>query len=285
VKKRRMSVEAACNATGGSESHPATLEAKVLWTDPSLDEKQQAVVAKQKAKHRDRKVQALIDGALIDAEVNPNLEQKAVDEQRAREQRARERLAKANRVTRTTRRKQLNTSIFDGQACFLLPGVDASKLQATLKSIKCRVATDRLQAQLFIADDPVHIGCRAQWVAVMQGAYVVTGQALQNGQGAVLKYKAARNVKRSVFMTDQFKARHPEVTKILKQCCHPIKWKLFETKEDPARPPRHHICCNALIAALCRAQLPVAMLSASRAARHLSITRACPDACHLSYNC
>lgn len=96
VKRRRLSVESACSATASvdGDGEPAALEDKVRWTDPNLDEKQQAVVSKQKAKHGDRKVQALIDGALVDAEVIPNLEQKAMHEQRARAQRAKETLAK-----------------------------------------------------------------------------------------------------------------------------------------------------------------------------------------------
>ena len=241
TKRRRMSVEAAVAA---AEADPGLqhLEDKVKWDDgDGFTVKQKALVQSQKRKYEARKVQAYLDGALVDAEVTTEIQEKAAKELQARKRRAKERAAKQNKVQAVTKKIAFDAKAVEGMKCFIHSEVDSPQLRQMLSQSQCAIATDRASADMFIAEDPSSIGCRSTWVAVLKGSFVMTPAALNgDGRGAVLKYKSALGVRRMVHITSQFAEHHPEVTKILFDVSNSAspksQWKFVASAEDRLNP-------------------------------------------------
>lgn len=243
TKRRRMSVDEAAAAAAEKDREGQRLEDKVNWDDhDNLTQKQKELVNKQRNKYDARKVQAYLDGALVDAEATSNVVEQAEEELSARKKRAKEREAKQKRVQASIKKAAFDVETVKGKKCFFNGNVDKPELRATLTQNQCTVVADRLAADFFIAQDPSSLGCRSTWAAVLKGLFVVSPAALQGkGRGAVLRYKPALSVRRIVYITPQFAEHHPEVTKILvdagnDKAISRSQWKFAATLEDQPRP-------------------------------------------------
>ena len=95
--------------------------------------------------------------------------------------------------------------------------------------------TQRVEATLFIVEDATVLPERAHWAAVLTGGWVAEASSLQKRTGVVLKLKRAIRTQKKIFLTDDFKARHPEIAGLIQDSIQHLRpkngWRI--TSEMP----------------------------------------------------
>lgn len=74
--------------------------------------------------------------------------------------------------------------------------------------------TNRLEATLLIVPDATQPPERAEWAAALKGRIVLDKSCLLRGKGMVVAYKK-RLPKGKMFITENFEASHPQITKLV----------------------------------------------------------------------
>lgn len=119
-------------------------------------------------------------------------------------------------------------------------GVADADLSANLKAVARRhgavVVDQRGDATLLIVDDVGAAGQKTLWTAVILGATVASpSRLLTAGQeGAYLAYRAAVSIRRWIWMSDEFRARHPAIGQIVAASAASRRslWRLIATRVD-----------------------------------------------------
>jgi hypothetical protein len=246
LRRRRLCTGVAAAAAKPATSVEAALEEVTTAggaAGEDLEEKQEKVLRSAADKRDSKKVQALLEGALADAEVTPELRAAAAKELERRTERAKTRRNKAVRVAAAVGPKPSLTADVQLQShkCFI-DHVSAEVDRELRGRLPGRLTTQREEAQIFIASDLLQLGQRSRWCAVLNGALVVTPMAFKGGGnlGPALKYKPASTVKRWVHITADFKTRHTEITNILHALRRP-KWTFVEGLEAPTPVKTHNL--------------------------------------------
>ena len=77
----------------------------------------------------------------------------------------------------------------------------------------------RIDADIFVNEDPTKPGDRTLWAAVLRGGRIATPQFLLNEQrGGSIKYKPALESRRKLWISDGFAARHDVIAQIIRSC-------------------------------------------------------------------
>ena len=76
---------------------------------------------------------------------------------------------------------------------------------------------DRLKAMLLFVPDATQPPERAGWAACLTGSILLDNSCL-SGTGVVVAYKKLDKSKGKIFLTDQFKEKHPMIAKLLVDC-------------------------------------------------------------------
>ena len=84
---------------------------------------------------------------------------------------------------------------------------------------------ERVKAALFIVDDATDLPERARWAAILTGGWVAEASCFQKGIGVVLKLKRAIRTQKKIFVTDDFKDRHPEIVGLIEGSIYHLKPK------------------------------------------------------------
>ena len=102
-------------------------------------------------------------------------------------------------------------------------------------------APSRAGADVIIVDDLSEPGERAQWAATLQGSCLVTATTLQDMRGAQLKRHSSLSSQRNIWLSDAFRAKHPAVATIIKECIAASKPKKFSWKRVPRATLSSHV--------------------------------------------
>ena len=112
----------------------------------------------------------------------------------------------------------------------------SAKLKAAARRHGGRVVERRVDSQLLVVDDVAAAGQKAVWAAVLMGTTVASPQRLlTNGQaGPYIAYRPAVSIRRWIWMSDEFKARHPAISQIVAEAAasHRSLWRLIATRVD-----------------------------------------------------
>lgn len=224
IKRRRQSQPEGI----GSEAK-ATVDLVAIDHDmegaAGFSEKQRKCLDAQIQKEKRQKVQALMEGSLLEDEVTPDVRAAMEAEKAARFRRAQERQSKQLRVQAAIANDSLAAD-FQNQKVYVVDLDEADRREVervvTSHHHKCTVVRDRSEAEVFVCKKPSDPGCRAKLYALCNGCYVVTGAAWGVGgtraPGPVLKYKAAKKCKQRVmYFTAKFRTKHVEMVKILEE--------------------------------------------------------------------
>ena len=172
-----------------------------------------------------------MDGVLQDDEITPELRAAATGELEARQRRARTRQTQATRVGRVANVKDNLANHLSDKKCFVEKEVLTARLITQLAARRCTVTEDRAAADIFVAADPTKLGQRSRLCSVLRGAFVVTARAFDDTfQGPITKCRPATSVRRTMYMTAGFEAKHAEVAGIFRTLLH--TWKFLSTLED-----------------------------------------------------
>ena len=187
------------------------------------------------AKHRNRLVQAASEGLLLPDELSPELEAQsaAVEIAKAKKERARGR-----RNQRTLASLDAWTlpaaEIFQGKLAFLENAAWAPELHGRGMHVTADVAV----ANIFVVADPATEKLtRWRWSAVLRGGYCFTLSALTRRVGSCVKFKAALQTRRWLFVSRVFREKHAGVWAIIDAAASAdiSKWKLISRAQFLAR--------------------------------------------------
>lgn len=157
----------------------------------------------------------------------------AVAEGRLEKKRATERLAHAERVDNRIEKRSFNFNA--GATCFLADGARTPRILAALRLHRCSVVPDLANADIIVATDPQALGRKATYAAVLGGAHILSEAAVLNdGVGAVLKFKPAIHKQRVLWFTDAYRAKHAALLQIIERVALQAgsRWKCVASKED-----------------------------------------------------
>ncbi len=173
------------------------------------------------------------DQTLLPAEEDDDLREKVAEHEAKRRKRDAERLRAEARTEARTKGGKVNWDALAGKKAFLdAEGSDREQMFGKLRQTFGVEETEtHSQADIFIVPDPAKIGGRIEWAAVLNGALVLTPK-LQ--EGAAVQFVAAVSVKRHVFFTDGFRAKHHAAAQICRAITRRpgTKWKLVNSNED-----------------------------------------------------
>ena len=127
------------------------------------------------------------------------------------------------KVDAVTKSEKINLP--DGDV-YVDPRVDTPELQANLRKAGRR-AGSRDTVHVLVVEDVTNPGQRCHWCAVLNGGYLVTPRFFTDGdhQGPIICLKAASSTRRTIHMTDLFKAKHAEIARVLTNVAG---WKVIE---------------------------------------------------------
>jgi len=233
LRKRRCSVNLAAQ---GME--PAVVPADhrpAAWTGAHESELQ-----KQRKKQTIRKVEALMDGVLLEPEITAELEAAVADRvskdvrNDANNRRAARRTsAKASMVGRSLDWQQLmGLSAWVDSDCG--PDHTLAEMRSTLLTHGLSIAYDRLHACVIVVRDPTKPGERNQLAAMLRAGWLVSASQVIRSQGSFLKYRYGFKAARDLYISDEFTTRHPKITAAVRQACSwpGSCWKLIATPDE-----------------------------------------------------
>ncbi len=242
ISRRRAAVELAVQTSGGGSNNgsfwslddqAASLETE-HWT-----ERHEKLCDAQESKWRSRKALAMLDGSLVDAEVTAEVTADAEKEKQARQKRARDMSNAKRRMAKIHGKKGATIQdMLGGQRTHVDVTLrDQAALTTKLQDLACVIVEDPLEASAFVVADASKPGCRVSWMSVLTGAILFPAKAVTEGSGGIIKYKAAVSNERFVWLTPDFKARHPAVTLAIEKAAvaRGSRWKCLASLADFTR--------------------------------------------------
>ena len=194
----------------------APIGADGLTSEGGLTPAHCAVIEKQRQKGAKRKALALMEGTLLPDEHADALDDAATETVKM-VKRAKERMAAASKQhARCTTR--VSVDVLHGLSVFLESdaGPVTPDLATALTKLGCNMVQERTLAKVIIVRDLSDLGVRTKWCAALAGNYVTTVGTLEHGRGHLCLYHGACHaVRRTLWLSPQFRDRHPKVVGIL----------------------------------------------------------------------
>ncbi len=187
----------------------------------------------QDRKHLKKRVQCFQDQTLLPTEVDEDLQEHVAEHNAKRRKRDAERQRAEIRTDARTKGGKVNWGALAGKKAFVDAEVsDRDGLCGKLRErFGVNPAEKHSEADIFIVPDPAKLGGRIEWAAVLNGALVLTPK-LQGGPA--VQFDAAVSVKRHVFFTEGFRAKHQAAAQICRAIIasrRGANWKLINSHE------------------------------------------------------
>ena len=186
-------------------------------------------------KRQKRKYEALEANQLLPSEVSNELQVEAREFQKRRAKHDRELDNERRLKHQKLAAKPLELAALRNKNVYISKRVSNDYDQACLnkqaENLGARVVQDMIGVDIFVVPslDPERIGIKVLWTSMLLGCMLVMPTLLMGGPRAVLTFKAAVSFWRRVFITDGFKAKHPELVDVVAQACASpsSKWALL----------------------------------------------------------
>ena len=96
-----------------------------------------------------------------------------------------------------------------------------------------RIVADVAEASIFVATNPWKPSTCISWAACLIGAWVLNPSVIVTAKGPCLKYKAALNTKRTIWVSAEFKQRYSRIWLTILEALnrHVHRWKLLCSAE------------------------------------------------------
>ena len=88
---------------------------------------------------------------------------------------------------------------------------------------------NRKNADIFLASDPAHPGCRTEWACMLRGATAISPAAMLTGVGPAIGYHAALKVRLEMYISPGFQAAYEKVYRLIKDIAGK-SWKFMSTE-------------------------------------------------------
>ena len=174
-----------------------------------------AVIEQQHKKCAKRKALALLEGTLL-ADEQLDAAEDATNEKANMVKRAKGRLAATSKQQKRCSTR-ISSEVLRGLSVYVEDtSTNVGGLTPTLFKLGCHVVRRRCLANIFVVSDLADLGMRTRWCAALVGGYVTTAGALESG-GPLLQHFEASSVRRTLWLSQQFRDRHPKVVEILNE--------------------------------------------------------------------
>ncbi|CAJ1418510.1 unnamed protein product [Effrenium voratum] len=224
-KRRSVVGKRAALVSADEVQHAAQQGSEGLW-DASLLAEQSF----QQSKQYKCRVQSLLEGALLEGEIDDDLLEVTQAFQANVAKNNRDRVTKERQrasLIRPAMVKNLQTSTF------WLENAELAKLDCANPAL---VRARPEEADNFIVLNPANPPEAVLWTAALQGGYVANDMYFMTGgaQGIAFDFFPATAVKRSVFISHCFVREEPDLARILRCACGRVlsRWALLTSVED-----------------------------------------------------
>ena len=205
---------------------------RALHMSGGLSPAQLKEITFQSEKAKRAKLQAITDNAVLDSEI------KAGERESAASMDARQTSLDIARITEKLKVQKILSRApscsFRGLRCFVAPGISGVDMGPSMSKHGLVPEEHRVDADLFVVLNPSDPGQRIRWVAALKGARVAHPRYVISGgrRGACVKYHAAVETKRSLWISEDFRAKHATLADIVDACCAGSKWKLLVSRAE-----------------------------------------------------
>ena len=234
-KRRRAEVAASAKQVSMEVVESAAREGSAqYWSASAYDEEKW-----QENRHYKARVQALLENTLVESEIDEELvmvAQAYKDQQADADAKRLRKEAKADDLLRPLLLHVQEHPYYVADAAFAaLPGVDSS-----------RAVQDLFLASTFVVKDPASPPCDVLWKAMLLGGFLADKDALvSNGRsGVAFHCSAALHMKRSIYISDDFRAQHAPLFTILDRALNEpdSKWRRLQSWEEFS--DKSHAACG-----------------------------------------
>jgi hypothetical protein len=203
LRNRRSSVLAAAACVDGDVALPH----ERTVGEQGWEASHQAEIEFQLSKRRVRLLECIEEGGVLPSEVTPEITLEHAAHRDLEAKRQRDYNQKHSRTARAIAAPQFPN--LAGQSCYST--VLCGELDNACRRLQIVPEEDYLKARVYVVDDIIAPRMELLWPAMLDGklmcdkAYLVSSGA----RGLSLKYKAATQIARAMFITPQFAAAHP----------------------------------------------------------------------------
>ena len=212
-RRRAAAVDAGRQIGDSTALSVEAAEAGCGWTDGHV--KEHLFQSKKRAK---KELHALQDGILLPHEIHSDMEDALQEMQRKN--------TKADRETKRKRdKKQLripsNLIIKVGTVACVSVSTGKDELEHALRSSNVLLEQDlSMKVQLLVVDDPARLTKLQSWFVALKGALVCSPEAVLTsnhlkGTGSFLKFKAASQQPRNLYLSPGFQIKHSAISKLI----------------------------------------------------------------------
>jgi hypothetical protein len=237
LRKRRQDVSAAIAAGPAEQQAPATIQ----WSEQHEGELQF-----QLKKRRTRQVDAAIRGHLGADELDEGLEAQIAERLERDKRRDAELDRRDRRVEKKTKQADdLDWTELAGAKAFINnvePGMLREEARQALAHKGLIITENRLEANVFVAEDVLVPGMRNKWCAALHGAMVISLRRLLQQTGPFIKYKRALKTQQEVWLSPTFRQAHPDIAGIIELAAadRGSRWKIVTGGNDDFAAAVYH---------------------------------------------
>ncbi|CAE7339470.1 unnamed protein product, partial [Symbiodinium sp. CCMP2456] len=250
VKKRREQTHSAATLENREKIRQQALED--VEESMLVDQRVQAELHFQAAKQHKNKIQAYLDDAVLEDDVDPEMLPVIEDYLDRRSQVDRE------RTTRTARKHTLMATappaigrrlVFVDNECLPLANPAGHSLTAAMHA-----------AEFWVVPDPASPPVEVLWTAGLQGGCVVNAEYVQ-GRGIAFVYDCAIKTRRKIYICDRFVSAEPGLADVLTRSLakSSSQWRVLSSWDEFAEASDR--CCGPQIASHKRRWLEVVALT------------------------
>jgi len=235
LKRRRQAVSTSVRGTcpmAGTAPDPDVV-------DPAWGDGHEAELAFQNGKHTNNKINAFLDGSLLDSEIDPELPALAAarSKNEVRLDAAQIAVVHKNQTNARLMHRTVSLDELSGKTAWVnrrsLTPEALQSIVNDMASLNMIRAADRYDANVFVVADASEPGERVLWHAVLRGAMVIDAAVILGGTGVIMNYKSAVRQARSLWISPEFLNSHSEVGAIITQAIAlpTSKWKLVDDQQ------------------------------------------------------
>lgn len=230
LRKRRAEVSAAVVRGSGAKKAD----------NMELPESFQKEVAFLAEKRNKRKYEALESNQLLEHEIDEEVQAGAREFYTRRAKQDRQLENEKRLKQQKLEAKPIELTALRGKKVYISKRAsddyDQTYLAKQAEHLGAIVVEHVLDASIVVVPDldPEHLGIKVAWTSMLRGCTLIMPAFLLDKSKAALTFKASVSFWRRVFITDDFRAKHPELVDVVTRACASpsSKWELLPTIDE-----------------------------------------------------
>ncbi len=230
----------------GTATEARKPEAAAADTRGSWEEGHSREELYQRRKRFTRKFSAMQQGMLLDEELTEGFQRNAAKFAKTQTAEDRRRGTAETRLAARVAPSGLTFADCQNKSVYMqrVPAQPAD-LERLLRT-HAHVVNDRGLADIFLVPNVASPSDHIHWHAVLRGCHLMSHQVVLQGKGPAIKFEAANQKPRWLFLSRRFKTQHPQICTIITHCAGRFRvlgsksefMRVFEKVKAPAKAPQ-----------------------------------------------